>query len=96
MTRKKITPNNTVQFTQCPKCYNVNQLQTLSVHVGYFTVPNSFNPLPNDKFLVVTKLTAFADNKLNVAKMTIFLFARAENTVGKGENAIYQHFLLFL
>ena len=33
-----------------------------------------FNPLPNDKILDMTKLKAFADDKLNVAKMTIFLF----------------------
>ena len=48
------------------------------------------------KFLDMTKLKAFADHKLNVAKITIFLFDRAENTVGQGENAGYQHFLLFL
>ena len=52
--------------------------------------------IPNDKILDVTKLKAFADDKLNVAKMTIFLYDRVENTVGKGENAGYQHFLLFL
>ena len=28
-------------------------------------------------------------------KMMIFLFGRAEKTVGKGENAGYQHFLHF-
>ena len=27
--------------------------------------------------------------------MTIFLLSRVENIVGKGENAGYQHFLLF-
>ena len=43
----------------------------------------------------MTKLKAFADEKLSVAKMTISLFKRVENTVGKGENAGYQHFLLF-
>ena len=48
------------------------------------------------KFLDVTKIQHFiADDKLNVAKMTISLFDRAENSVGKGENAGYQHFLLF-
>ena len=31
--------------------------------------------LPNDKLFEVTKLKAFADDKLNVAKMTISLFA---------------------
>ena len=35
----------------------------------------------------MTKLKAFADDKLNVAKMTISLFDRVENTVGRGENA---------
>ena len=44
----------------------------------------------------MTKLKAFADDKLNVAKMRVFLFDRAENAVGKGENVGYQHFLLFL
>ena len=54
-----------------------------------------FNPLPKYKFLDVTKFKAFADDKLNVAKMAIFLFDRAENTVGIEENAAYQHFFLF-
>ena len=30
----------------------------------------------------------------NVAEMKICLYDRVENTVGKGENAGYQHFLL--
>ena len=53
------------------------------------------NSLPNDKILDLTKLKAFADDKLKIAKMRISLFDRVENTVGKGENAGYQHFLLF-
>ena len=43
----------------------------------------------------MTKLKAFADDKLNVAKMTINHCGRLENTVVKEENAGYQHFLLF-
>ena len=31
------------------------------------------NPLPNDKFLDVTKLKAFADDNFNVAKIVIYL-----------------------
>ena len=42
-----------------------------------------------------SKLKAFADNKLNVILMMISLFDTVENTVGKGENAGYQHFFLF-
>ena len=56
---------------------------------------NIFIPSPNDKILDVTKLKAFADDKLNIVKMLISLYNRVENTVGKGENAGYQHFLLF-
>ena len=54
-----------------------------------------FNPLPDEKNLGLPKLKAFADKKLNVAKMTFSLCDRVENTVGKEENAGYQHFLLF-
>ena len=54
-----------------------------------------FNPFPNDKILDLTELKAFADNKLNVTKLMSSLYDRVENTVGKGENADYQHFLLF-
>ena len=55
-----------------------------------------FNPLPNNKILDVTKLKTFADNKVNIARMMISLLDKVENTVGKGENTGYQHFLLFL
>ena len=51
--------------------------------------------LPNDKILDVTKLKAFADHKINKAQMMISVFDRVENIVGNGENAGYQHFLLF-
>ena len=54
-----------------------------------------FNTFPNNRTLDETKFKVFADNKLNFANMTISLFDRVENTVGKGENTGYQHFLLF-
>ena len=41
---------------------------------------------PNSKQLQTTKI--------HVAKIMIFVFDRVENTVGKGENAGNQHFLL--
>ena len=53
------------------------------------------NSLPNDQILDMTKLKAFAVDKLNINKMTISLLNRVENTEGKGENAGYQHFLIF-
>ena len=54
------------------------------------------NCLPNDKTLDLTKLKAFTDdNYFNGAEIMISVFDRVENIVGKGENAGYQHFLLF-
>ena len=54
-----------------------------------------FNPLPNDKFLDLSKLKTFADNKINANEKMKFVSGRVENIVGKEENAGYQHFLLF-
>ena len=56
---------------------------------------NHINSLPNSKVLDMIKLKAFADDKLNIATMTISLFDGEENTVGKAENAGCQHFPLF-
>ena len=54
-----------------------------------------FHSLPNDKILDQSKLKAFADNKINVTQKLKFVSERTENILGKGENAGYQHFLLF-
>ena len=40
-------------------------------------------------------MKVFAHNKLNVVQKMTSVFKRVENIVGKGENACYQHFLLF-
>ena len=37
-----------------------------------------------------------ADVKINVTEKLKFVFGKAENIVGKGQNAGYQHFVLFL
>ena len=55
----------------------------------------NINSLPNDKFVDMFKLKAHADDKNNVVQMMIPVSDRLENIVGKGENAGYQHFLLF-
>ena len=43
----------------------------------------------------MTKLTAFAEDKLNVNKMAISPCCRLENTVGKEENAVFQGLFLW-
>ena len=51
--------------------------------------------LPDDNHKDWTKFKAVADDKFNVARIMISVFDQVENIVGKGENAEYQHFLLF-
>ena len=51
--------------------------------------------LPHSTSLDLSKLKAFADDNFKVVQMVHFYFDRVENMVGKGENAGYQHFLLF-
>ena len=53
------------------------------------------NSLPNNKISDQSKLNAFADDKINRAEKLKFVFGWVENIVGEGENAGYQHFLLF-
>ena len=60
-----------------------------------FTICANLNSLPNDTIWALTKMKAIAGDKFNVAKMLISLYDRIENIVEKGENAGYQHFLLF-
>ena len=47
------------------------------------------------KLLDLSKLKAFAGDKLNLAEKLKFLLGKLENIVGKGENAGFQQFLLF-
>ena len=54
-----------------------------------------FNSLPNDKILDQSKLKALADDTINVNQELKLVLGRVENILGKGENAGYQHFLLF-
>ena len=53
------------------------------------------NPFPNDKFLDWSKFKAFAEDEIIVTQKLKVVLGRVENIVGKGENAVYQHFLLF-
>ena len=57
--------------------------------------PITHSSLPNDKILDWSSLKAFAVYKILMNKKLKFDMGRVENIVGKGENAGYQHFLLF-
>ena len=68
--------------------------QKFNLAISNLVSKNAF-VIPNDKILDLTKLKAFAYNKIKVIQRLKFAFGRVENIVEKGENAGYQHFLLF-
>ena len=47
------------------------------------------------KFLLVQFLSICRQQNCNDSKIEIYRFGRIENIMEKGENAAYQHFLLF-
>ena len=59
------------------------------------SVKRGINSLPYDKNVDLSKLKAFADNKLIETQKRKFTLGRVENIVEKGENDGYQYFLLF-
>ena len=57
-----------------------------------FTWP-SFNSLPNNKILDMSKFKALPEDKINVTEKLKFVLGLVENIMGKGRNAgLYQHF----
>ena len=55
----------------------------------------NFNPLPDDKILDWSKLKQFVDDNFKFDENSRKFSKRVENTVGKGEIAHYEQFLLF-
>ena len=55
----------------------------------------SLNPFPNDKFFDSFKLKDFADDNFKFDENGRKFAKGVENTVGKGEIARYEQFLLF-
>ena len=55
----------------------------------------SLNSLPNAEILPQSKFKTFANDKINLTEKSKFVLQRVENIAVKGENAGYQHFLLF-
>ena len=55
----------------------------------------TLNSLPYGKILDCSKLKAFAKDTIYGAEKLKFVLERVEKIVGNGENAGYQHFLLF-
>ena len=88
--KEKLLATSNFSFSQC-----VFKRLVLQTHKNKGLFGKGLNLYQTTTFLDMTKLKAFADQKLNVAEITISLFDRVENTVGKGKNAGYQHFIRF-
>ena len=76
-----------------PTFFFSNTFSSMVIKTWEYVV-KSFS-IPNDKILVQTKLKALADDKIKVTEKMKFLLKRVENIVGKGENAVHQHFSFF-
>ena len=84
-----------MHYRNCNYISVIIGLQNTHILIRYIAfIFQRFNSLPN-KFLDWSKLKAFADKKINASEKLKIAFGRVENVAGKGENAGYQHFLLF-
>ena len=93
------------QFLLFPQCFlhnqmivspSVNIFDTIPLFAGEFEEPKvgiSGKGLRQNSRLV--QIQSSADNKINLTQNLKFVLGNVENILGKGENAGYQHFLLF-
>ena len=66
------------------------------LHFLQYSIGNlSVGPFLPNKISTLTKLKAYADDKIIASGKLKFVLGKVENIVGKGENAGYQHFQLF-
>ena len=76
--------------------HQICRLQTLSHWKSLkFVFWERVNPFPNENILDSSKLKEFADDNFNTNGNGWKFSKRVENTVGKGEIALYGQFLLY-
>ena len=96
--RGENTPERKVALTE-DRTHNLQVMSPtrspLSHPGGAFVIWYSVNSFPNSNISDWSKLKAIADDMTTVAEMLISLSDKVENIVGNGENAGFQHFLLF-
>ena len=73
----------------------LNILPTCSLSKYLKTFSEQIKRFIKRKVLDSSKLKAFADKKIDLNEISKLILGRVENVVGKGENAVHQHFLLF-
>ena len=85
------SPNGGKHYGKRRKCW----LPACSPFPIIFSKGSIFKPLPKQTILDSSKLKEVTDNNFKVDENGRKLSKRVENTVGKGEIARYEHFLLF-
>ena len=75
--------------------YVLNPHFTQRGSITIYEVYLYINPLPDDKILDWSKLKQFADDNFKFDENSRKFFKQVQNTVGKGEIARYEQFLLF-
>ena len=84
-----------IELSYLPYWKSLNEsLSELQYLISIF-YSSTFNSLLNNRILDWSTFKAFADDNSNLNQKLKFALGRVENIVGKGENAGYQHFLLF-
>ena len=81
-------PNNKNPIRHClidVDGYDIVELYIIWIYrnIDSFGYCCLINPLLNNRILIITKLKEFADDKLNVAEMTISVFDRVKKHCGK-------------
>ena len=76
-----------VRLLKCNSKYTADMLEMLLCEQALY--------LTKRQKLTLDQFKALVDDKLNVTKLTMPVYDSRENTVGKGKNAGYQHFLFF-
>ena len=85
-------------YTEAHLCQSVERFQTCLVQpVSSLCIDSSktLNPLPDNKILDLSKLKEFTDDNFRFDENGRNLSKLVENTVGTGEIALYEQFLLF-
>ena len=91
-----MTPQENKPFENTGGKGEITRNEQFLLYPQYFpAIFIKFNPLPDDKILDSSKLKQCADDNFEFDENTRKLSQREENTVGKGEIARYEQFLLF-
>ena len=86
---------STLAHKNCNICDSWKLLSANAFNLDKNLSSGRVNFYQSDRFLDWSKLKAFADDKIKLADILKFVLGSVESIVGKGENAGYQHFLLF-